>query len=114
MKTFYFHPVVVKKRKKNKQRRATVAAIFDEDSQQFKFGVAICSEKDQFLKKYGRDAALGQAWSKNPAWLRSIPEGSLVDTTEQQALTKFFVKAAIDLLDGEGYIVLPKHVKEAA
>lgn len=113
MRTFYFHPTVTTQyRGKTVTRRATVAAILKpvndgEKLESFHYGLSVCSEKDQFRKSYGRESALGKAWSKHPA----IIVGTTTKMVEQKEFNKFFLENAITLLNLNGYLVLAKPTK---
>ena len=121
MRTFFFHPTVTTLyRGKPVTRRATVAAIQDPnvvDSDgnpithlypTFVFGVSICSDKDQFVKKYGRSSALGKAQSKHPAFQLKV-EYSDTDLSVAKNANKFFLDHAIGLLATLGYTVVDKY-----
>lgn len=41
-------------------RKNTIAYIYDDASQAIRYGIAQCSEKDQFVKERGRNAAFGR------------------------------------------------------
>lgn len=45
-------------------RKNTVAYIYDDANQSIRYGIAQCSEKDQFVKAHGRDAAFGRLATK--------------------------------------------------
>lgn len=124
MKTFYFHPTVTTQyRGQTVKRRATVAAIADltetptnEEGNtanvlNFRFGISVCSEKDQFLKRYGRDCAMGKARSKSPTHVDQVYLGINVTPTAKFA-NETFVKTAVSLLNGIGYTVQEKKKKK--
>lgn len=45
-------------------KRMTIAALYDEDDHEIRFGMAICHETDKFVKKIGQEIALKQAREK--------------------------------------------------
>lgn len=47
--------------KSKKVPRVTVASVYDTDTNRMTFGVAVCSPKDVFEKKIGREIALKRA-----------------------------------------------------
>ena len=119
MRSFFFHPIVTsKKKRKMVAQRATVAAIQDVERDNegvpiengnttFSFGVSICSTKDQFVKKYGRQAAMGKARSNHPTL-------SIITTdkfSDEKAFTAFFLTNAVNLLSERGFVVQPKQEK---
>lgn len=114
-RTFFFHPTVTTQyRGKPVTRRATVAAIqFNQTGKPnpyFVFGVSVCSEKDQFVKKYGRSAALGKAISNKPS-LHLEVEVSETDLSVAKNANKFFLDTAIILLSELGYMVIDKRTQ---
>ena len=48
-------------RKVKKCKRFTFAVVFDDESETIKFGMATCSENDNFSKKIGRELSLQRA-----------------------------------------------------
>lgn len=112
MRSFFFHPIVSSNRKKKTvAQRATVAAIQDVDPvtghTRFRFGMSICSPRDQFVKKYGRAASEGKAVSNNP-------QLTVLTTSKfegEKGYTSFFLENAINLLHEHGFNVAPKPEK---
>lgn len=59
-KVFYYHGKTVD------GRRFTVAGVFDKSSKgDLIFGLALCSENDQFVKKTGRHKAAGRIFAES-------------------------------------------------
>lgn len=85
-KQFYFHTSPTSK-KKNK--RVTVAGVLVDN--QMRFGVSICSNKDIFVKEYGRAKAHGRALSKEEV-------AKISDIPTDGNLGEWFVENAIDIL----------------
>lgn len=120
MRSFFFHPTITSnKKKKVVAQRATVAAIqhveLDADGNPvpggnttFRFGVSICSPKDTFTKKYGRQAALGKARSTHPT-LSIVTAEEFVD---EKAYTALFLHHAVQILNERGFDVQPKKQKD--
>lgn len=51
--------------------RITICTILNEDRTQLSFGVAVCSKKDRFIKKVGRDLAYKIA-SEDPIFIADV------------------------------------------
>jgi hypothetical protein len=120
MNILYFHPAVTTEyRGQTVRRRATVAAIIEPielqgDEQvepvpiRLRFGVSVCSEKDQFRKDRGRAYARRDAQGEVPA---AVLEPAAAFNGKGE-LTKYFVTKAIDILTAMGYMVHPKERKK--
>ncbi len=102
--TLYFHPTITKKKGKLR-RRATVAGVVAEVEGRpvIKIGVAVCSNKDQFVKKVGRAKAEGRANSSDKGY-----DTITTVADDYKAQLKDFLQAAIDALTDLGFNVLPK------
>ena len=106
-KTLFFHTAYPGKGKKGV--RITVAGSLQDDGT-MKFGVARCSESDQFARKRGRELAEQRAQS-NDKFLCRIPVQGKEDET-----IKWFAQTAKSL--GEGLladeiknVTIPREVK---
>lgn len=120
MRSFFFHPTVFSmKKRKMVAQRATVAAIQDVERDNdggpipngntiFCFGTSVCSPRDQFVKKYGRQAAMGKAQSKHPTLTVRTKE----TFSDEKAFTAFFLKNAMNILSEKGFTVKPKETKK--
>ena len=107
MKTFYIHInnhklynkskfikfSYINVKKINQTPSYTVAATYDYDKGQFRFGIAKCSPKDQFVKKIGRIKAEGRAHSEN-----AIIVNTLVGGITENKLGHFFINKALELV----------------
>lgn len=59
--------------------RVTIAALYDEKESTLRFGVTLCSAKDRFIKKTGREIALERA-KNNPIKVIPVTMANIVET----------------------------------
>lgn len=59
-------------------KRMTMAAIWDDDTKEVRFGVAVCHESDKFVKKVGQKLAEQRA-RENPIMIVSYFSGQFKD-----------------------------------
>jgi hypothetical protein len=108
--TLYFHPTIkITKKGKTSLRRVTVAGVpstTTEGERVLRLGFAVCSSKDQFVKKVGRTKAEGRAKSEEKSTIISV--GNI---TPRQELG-VFLQAAIAGITALGFTVLPKRREE--
>lgn len=70
--------VSIPKQKYKMGKRMTLAAIWDESTNEIRFGYAICHESDKFVKKIGQELALKSA-KENPIMIISQFSGCFKD-----------------------------------
>jgi hypothetical protein len=105
MNNLYFHPTVKGNfNGKPFERRATVAGVPNINGT-MSLGLAVCSEKDQFVKKVGRAKAEGRALSHEKRTVINVPE-------DRKGQLTAFLDAAISGLKSLGYEILPRAKKE--
>ena len=86
-------------------KRMTMAGFFDQETNEVRFGLAICNEKDRFVKKIGRELAL-KAAKENPFMIVSHFSGdfkdfiNLVRHTGHMEERKFYKKYYNNLING--------------
>ena len=64
--------------------RVTVASVYDRDTNTMRFGVAICSPEDMFVKEVGRELAKKRA-QENPTAVVGIRRGKVRETSKTHA-----------------------------
>ena len=64
--------------------RITVASVYDTDTSTMSFGVSVCSPKDQFSKKAGRELAKERALSSKNK-ITGIRRGRIRETSRRHA-----------------------------
>ena len=112
--TLYFPPTIKLTQKgKTITIRVTVAGVQEEHNGniRLRLGFAICSHKDQFVKKVGRAKAEGRALSDTQSTITDLgPIGS----RSNPAILGIFLASAIDHINSLGFTVEPKakNVKE--
>ena len=70
--------VSIPKQKYKEGKRMTMAAIWDEDTNQVRFGISVCHETDVFVKKIGQQLAEKCA-RENPIMIVSHFSGNFKD-----------------------------------
>ena len=79
-------------------RKNTIAYIYDDASRSIRYGIAQCSEKDQFVKERGRNASFG----------RLVANGGKTITYEAIGGTKYgqiagFISTNIDAIAAQNF-----------
>lgn len=70
--------VSIPKQKFKEGKRMTMAAIWNEDTGEIRFGIAVCHESDRFVKKIGQQLAEKSA-RENPVMIISHFSGEFKD-----------------------------------
>lgn len=65
--------------------RVTVASCYDPDTNTMRFGVAVCSTKDQFSKKVGRELAESRALKSPEMTICAIHRKKISKTSKKYA-----------------------------
>ena len=97
--------VSVPKQKMAEGKRMTMAGFLDPNTNEVRFGISICHEKDKFVKKIGRELAL-KAAKENPFMIVSHFSGNfkdflnLVRHTGHMEERKFYKKYYNNLING--------------
>jgi len=94
--TIYFRksssPVSSRKRKSN--RDITVAAVrtvnAETNEEILRFGSAICSTKENFVKAKGRAVALGRAKSNHPAIIAKVTDPKMIGEQFKQIASDIY------------------------
>lgn len=69
--------------------RVTICGIYDEEKEIMSFGISVCSTKDQFIKRIGREIAQNRA--ENKPYMKI--------TSSKKDIGSTFIKFAIALED---------------
>jgi len=78
-----------------KSPRATFAAQFDKDKQEMKFGIALCSDSDQFVRKNGSSISAQRCQGKP---ITTVDTSVLIaDPNDIQEVEKLFMKLCIEM-----------------
>ena len=95
----------VPKQKMKEGKRMTMAGILNPETNEVRFGLAVCHEQDRFVKKVGRELAL-KAAKENPFMIVSHFSGdfkdflNLVRHTGHMEERKFYRKYYGNLING--------------
>lgn len=65
--------------------RITVASVYDPIANTMRFGVAVCSPEDTFVKQFGRDLAVSRALETPKATVIGIRRGKIRETSKKHA-----------------------------
>ena len=65
--------------------KVTVASLYDPDTNSMSFGIAVCSPKDMFVKKIGREIALERAKNEPKLKVIGIRRGKIRETSVKHA-----------------------------
>lgn len=65
--------------------KVTVASVYDPDTNSMRFGVAVCSPKDMFVKSIGRELALERATNAPKLTVIGIRRGKIRETSVKHA-----------------------------
>lgn len=90
VKLFFYGTRTVQYKGKDLTRRVTVGGILSEDGSTIKLGSAMCSEKDNFCKKKGRNIAISRAILHTEA---------VIEPENDRTLAHQFIEKAKELVD---------------